>query len=101
MSVTRCRIAPASVICLSQPGHDTGEAARTHPRLRRSGHEDGLSRGGTALTLSRYGWKEILILSIVFGVITAGGVVCYWPVAVAGVLLWPAVFSRSGACRTG
>ena len=53
------------------------------------------------MTLSRYGWKEILILSIVFGGITVAGVVWYWPAAVAAGLLWACglLFFRDPARR--
>ncbi|UCG33632.1 MAG: phosphatidylserine decarboxylase family protein [Phycisphaerales bacterium] len=39
------------------------------------------------MKLSTYGLREIVILVVVFGAITAAGVVWYWPVAVAGAII--------------
>lgn len=39
------------------------------------------------MKLSTYGLREIMILIVVFGAITAAGVAWYWPVAVAGAII--------------
>jgi len=53
------------------------------------------------LTLTRYGWREILILSVVFGGITVAGVVWYPPAAIIGAVLWAGglLFFRDPARR--
>lgn len=46
------------------------------------------AKNGASMLLTRYGWKEIVILSVVLGGITICGVAWFTPLAVVALLLW-------------